>query len=91
MSGAVRRRSESFPTQGAAAAGDLGGQHRTLAFATAYMVRSGLCLIDEQSIGLAPKIARPIGGRVERFAAHEMAILLVEHIGSAVAALSPPV
>jgi hypothetical protein len=42
-------------------------------------------LIDEQSIGLAPEIARAIGGCIERFAAHEMAILLIEPIGSAVA------
>jgi ABC-type branched-subunit amino acid transport system ATPase component len=40
-------------------------------------VRSGLCLIDDESIGLAPKIARAIAGCIERFAAHEMAILFM--------------
>src|SRR3546814_5330246 len=40
-------------------AGDLsGGQQKSLEFAKAYMVQPRVCLIDEPSIGLAPKVDR---------------------------------
>lgn len=63
-----------------ARAGDLsGGQQKTLEFAKAYLVRPRLCLIDEPSIGLSPKIAEEIFGLIELFASEQMAILLIDH------------
>ncbi len=61
-------------------AGDLsGGQQKMLEFAKAYVVRPRLCLIDEPSIGLSPKIAAEVYRWIERFSASGMAILLVDH------------
>jgi branched-chain amino acid transport system ATP-binding protein len=63
-----------------AQAGDLsGGQQKTLEFAKAYLQRPRLCLIDEPSIGLSPKIAEEVYGWIELFAARAMAVLLVDH------------
>jgi branched-chain amino acid transport system ATP-binding protein len=61
-------------------AGDLsGGQQKMLEFDKAYVVRPRLCLIDEPSIGLAPKIAAEVYQWIELFSAGGMAILLVDH------------
>lgn len=61
-------------------AGDLsGGQQKMLEFAKAYLVRPRLCLIDEPSIGLAPKIAEEVYQWIGLFAAQRTAILLVDH------------
>ncbi|HET7635575.1 MAG TPA: ABC transporter ATP-binding protein [Burkholderiales bacterium] len=61
-------------------AGDLsGGQQKSLEFAKAYLVRPRLCLIDEPSIGLAPRVAQEVFGWIGMFAADGMAILLVDH------------
>jgi branched-chain amino acid transport system ATP-binding protein len=61
-------------------AGDLsGGQQKMLEFAKAYLVRPRLCLIDEPSIGLAPKIALEVYQWIELFSGQGMAILLVDH------------
>jgi branched-chain amino acid transport system ATP-binding protein len=63
-----------------AKAGDLsGGQQKMVEFAKAYLLRPRLCLIDEPSIGLAPKIAEEVYGWIGLFAAERMAILLVDH------------
>lgn len=63
-----------------AQAGDLsGGQQKTLEFAKAYLAQPALCLIDEPSIGLAPKIAAEVFEWIELFAHSGMAILLVDH------------
>jgi branched-chain amino acid transport system ATP-binding protein len=63
-----------------AKAGDLsGGQQKMLEFAKAYLVRPRLCLVDEPSIGLAPKIAEEVYQWIDLFAAENMAILLVDH------------
>lgn len=63
-----------------AKAGDLsGGQQKMVEFAKAYLLRPRLCLIDEPSIGLAPKIAEEVYGWINLFAAERMAILLVDH------------
>lgn len=63
-----------------AKAGDLsGGQQKMLEFAKAYLQRPRLCLIDEPSIGLAPKIAEEVYQWINLFAAEKMAILLVDH------------
>jgi branched-chain amino acid transport system ATP-binding protein len=61
-------------------AGDLsGGQQKMLEFAKAYLVRPRLCLIDEPSIGLSPKIAEEVYQWIDLFAAQRTAILLVDH------------
>ncbi|NGM86575.1 ABC transporter ATP-binding protein [Parapusillimonas sp. SGNA-6] len=61
-------------------AGDLsGGQQKSLEFAKAYMVRPEVCLIDEPSIGLAPKVAADIFQWIRLFADSGMGILLVDH------------
>ncbi len=61
-------------------AGDLsGGQQKMLEFAKAYVVRPRLCLIDEPSIGLAPKVALEVYQWIELFSGQGMAILLVDH------------
>src|SRR5512146_1459334 len=61
-------------------AGDLsGGQQKMLEFAKAYVVRPRLCLVDEPSIGLAPKIAAEVYRWIELFASDGMTILLVDH------------
>lgn len=61
-------------------AGDLsGGQQKMVEFAKAYLVRPRLCLIDEPSIGLAPKVALEVYQWIELFSGQGMAILLVDH------------
>ena len=63
-----------------AQAGDLsGGQQKSLEFAKAYMVRPRVCLIDEPSIGLAPRVAADVFQWIRRFAESGMGILLVDH------------
>ncbi|MBB5215913.1 ABC transporter ATP-binding protein [Parapusillimonas granuli] len=63
-----------------AQAGDLsGGQQKSLEFAKAYMVQPRVCLIDEPSIGLAPKVAMEVFQWIKAFAASGMGILLVDH------------
>jgi branched-chain amino acid transport system ATP-binding protein len=63
-----------------AQAGDLsGGQQKMVEFAKAYLVQPRLCLIDEPSIGLSPKIAEEVYGWIVQFAAGGIAILLVDH------------
>lgn len=63
-----------------AQAGDLsGGQQKSLEFAKAYMIHPRVCLIDEPSIGLAPKVAAETFDWVRQFAAAGMGILLVDH------------
>ncbi|MCC6610316.1 MAG: ABC transporter ATP-binding protein [Burkholderiales bacterium] len=74
---------EEFPALGAklkSPAGDLsGGQQKMLEFAKAHVVRPRLCLIDEPSIGLAPKIAGEVYQWIRLFSAGGMGILLVDH------------
>ncbi|GAB1578848.1 MULTISPECIES: ABC transporter ATP-binding protein [Bordetella] len=61
-------------------AGNLsGGQQKSLEFAKAYMVRPRVCLIDEPSIGLAPRVAADIFKWIHAFAQSGMGILLVDH------------
>jgi branched-chain amino acid transport system ATP-binding protein len=63
-----------------AKAGDLsGGQQKMVEFAKAYVQRPRLCLIDEPSIGLSPKITAEVYGWIDLFATQQMAILLVDH------------
>ncbi len=74
---------ERFPgLQGrlSAQAGDLsGGQQKMVEFAKAYAVRPRLCLVDEPSIGLSPKIAADVYRYIELFASEGMTLLLVDH------------
>jgi len=63
-----------------AQAGDLsGGQQKMVELAKAWVVRPRLCLVDEPSIGLSPKIAAEVYRFIELFAAQGMTILLVDH------------
>jgi branched-chain amino acid transport system ATP-binding protein len=72
-----------------AQAGDLsGGQQKMVEFAKAWLMRPHLCLIDEPSIGLAPKIVEEVFEWIRLFAAEEMAILLVDHNVRRVIAMS---
>ncbi len=60
--------------------GDLsGGQQKMVEFAKSYLTHPRLCLIDEPSIGLAPKVAEEVYQWINLFAAEKMAILLVDH------------
>lgn len=63
-----------------AQAGDLsGGQQKSLEFAKAFMVQPKVCLVDEPSIGLAPRVAAEVFQWIDRFARSGMGILLVDH------------
>jgi branched-chain amino acid transport system ATP-binding protein len=79
-----------FPLlQGRAPAGNLsGGQQKMLEFAKALIVRPRLCLIDEPTVGLAPKLAEEIYRWVERLRREGASILLVDHNIRQVIALS---
>lgn len=72
-----------------AQAGDLsGGQQKMVEFAKAWLMRPRLCLIDEPSIGLAPKVVEEVFGWIRLFASEDMAILLVDHNVRRVIAMS---
>ncbi len=72
-----------------AQAGDLsGGQQKSLEFAKAYMVQPRVCLIDEPSIGLAPRVAADVFQWIKTFAESGMGILLVDHNVRRVVAMS---
>lgn len=61
-------------------AGNLsGGQQKLLEFAKALVVRPRLCLIDEPTVGLAPRVADEIYDWVARLAEAGASILLVDH------------
>jgi len=83
---------EKFPALRAklrAQAGDLsGGQQKMVEFAKAWLMRPRLCLIDEPSIGLSPKIVEEVFQWIHLFAAEDMAILLVDHNVRRVIAMS---
>jgi ABC-type branched-subunit amino acid transport system ATPase component len=62
------------------AAGSLsGGQQKQLEFGKAWLQQPKLCLIDEPSIGLSPRVSEEIFTWIERFAASGMGILLIDH------------
>jgi branched-chain amino acid transport system ATP-binding protein len=63
-----------------AKAGDLsGGQQKMIEFAKAFLQRPRLCLIDEPSIGLSPRVAEEVYHWINLFAKTKTAILLVDH------------
>ena len=74
---------EIFPALRArrhAQAGDLsGGQQKQVEFAKAWLQRPRLCLVDEPSIGLSPRLADEVFTWIERFAREGMGILLIDH------------
>ncbi|WP_372799955.1 ABC transporter ATP-binding protein [Paracoccus seriniphilus] len=55
-----------------------GGEQEMLAIARALMSRPRLCIFDEPSLGLAPKIVAEVGETIARIKAMGMTILLVE-------------
>ena len=62
------------------AAGSLsGGQQKQLEFAKAWLQQPKLCLIDEPSIGLSPKVSEEVFVWIEKFAQARMGILLIDH------------
>ena len=61
------------------AAGTLsGGEQEILAIARALMARPRLCIFDEPSLGLAPKIVAEVGATIQRIKKMGKTILLVE-------------
>lgn len=56
-----------------------GGQQKQLEFAKAWLQQPKLCLIDEPSIGLSPKISEEVFVWIEKFAQARMGILLIDH------------
>jgi len=61
------------------AAGTLsGGEQEMLAIARALMARPKLCIFDEPSLGLAPKIVTEVGNTIAAIKAMGKTILLVE-------------
>lgn len=63
----------------AQAAGTLsGGEQEMLAIARALMARPKLCIFDEPSLGLAPKIVAEVGATIQRIKDMGKTILLVE-------------
>jgi len=70
-------------------AGNLsGGQQKSLEFGKAYMVQPQVCLIDEPSIGLSPRVASEVFQWIDVFAKSGMGILLVDHNVRRVIAMS---
>jgi branched-chain amino acid transport system ATP-binding protein len=65
--------------RGSQLAGTLsGGEQEMLAIARALMARPRLCIFDEPSLGLAPKIVAEVGATLARIKATGMTVLLVE-------------
>ncbi|MDB5945931.1 MAG: transporter ATP-binding protein [Ramlibacter sp.] len=56
-----------------------GGQQKQVEFAKAWMQQPRLCLIDEPSIGLSPKVSEEVFVWIEKFAQAAMGILLIDH------------
>jgi len=56
-----------------------GGQRKLLEFAVARIQKPELCLIDEPSIGLSPKIAEEVFGHIAVLTDTGTSVLLVDH------------
>ncbi len=79
---AINRAVEAFPRLGErlkqTAATMSGGEQQMLALAHAYVSQPAVVLLDEVSMGLAPKIVDEIFVHLQRIAAEGAALLLVE-------------
>ncbi len=61
-------------------AGDLsGGQQKMLECAKVSMVRPQLLFVDEPAVGLAPRVALEVYGRIRQFVARGMTVFLIDH------------
>lgn len=56
-----------------------GGQQKQVEFAKAWLQQPQLCLVDEPSIGLSPKVSEEVFVWIEKFAQAKMGILLIDH------------
>lgn len=56
-----------------------GGQQKQVEFAKAWLQQPRLCLVDEPSIGLSPKVAEEVFVWIEKFAQASMGVLLIDH------------
>lgn len=56
-----------------------GGQQKQLEFAKAWLQQPQLCLVDEPSIGLSPKVSEEVFVWIEKFAQAKMGVLLIDH------------
>ena len=56
-----------------------GGQQKQVEFAKAWLQQPRLCLIDEPSIGLSPKVSEEVFVWIAKFAQAAMGILLIDH------------
>ena len=56
-----------------------GGQQKQLEFGKAWLQKPRMCLVDEPSIGLSPRISEEIFTWIEKFARAGMGILLIDH------------
>ena len=56
-----------------------GGQQKQLEFAKAWILQPKLCLVDEPSIGLSPKVAEEVFVWLDRFTERGIGVLLIDH------------
>jgi ABC-type branched-subunit amino acid transport system ATPase component len=56
-----------------------GGQQKQVEFGKAWLQQPKLCLIDEPSIGLSPRVSQEVFVWIEKFAQARMGILLIDH------------
>ena len=83
MRGRLQEVFELFPAlhekRGDQAGSLSGGQQKQVEFAKAWLQQPRLCLIDEPSIGLSPRISEEVFVWIEKFAKAQMGILLIDH------------